>query len=364
MKKGMKSPQCIIPGSGRENITVQVACSASGELLPPYIIYSGQRLMKDLTFGGPIGTRFSVSPNGWMTGPNFIDWLKSLFIPSLPAERPVLLILDGHASHVSYEVRIIGRDNEVHLLKLPPHLTHLLQPLDLSVFKPMKTAWDAATSDFVRRERRAIVRRDFPGLLNIVWKKGYKEENAKKGFERAGIVPFNSEVIPDSSLHYAEPFYPTQASSEPSEQSSTSTTDNPNVSIVEMLAGEEDTEYIQYDEFIFSQPYSESCNPQTSPVTSQSSSNMHQLSSPVHATDEPINHQLSPVVNQQSPITPSPVHQQSSISPSPVHQQSSISPSPVHQQSSISPSPAHQQSSISPSPVHQQSPITPSPVHQ
>ena len=107
-RKGIKSPQCIIPGSGRENITVQVACNASGQLLPPYVVYTGQRLMKDLTVGGPLGTRYSVSSNGWMTGPTFVDWLQSLFIPSLPPERPVLLILDGHASHISYEVRIIA----------------------------------------------------------------------------------------------------------------------------------------------------------------------------------------------------------------------------------------------------------------
>ena len=35
VKRGMKSPQSLLPGSGRENITVQVCCSASGELLPP-----------------------------------------------------------------------------------------------------------------------------------------------------------------------------------------------------------------------------------------------------------------------------------------------------------------------------------------
>ena len=174
VKKGMKSPQSLIPGSGRDNITVQVCCSASGDLLPPYVIYTGQRLQYNCTMGGPIGTRFSCSANGWMTASNFIDWPKTIFIPSLtPQHQPVLLILDGHTSHVSYEVRMLARDNNVHLLKLPPHLTHLLQPLDLAVFKSMKTARDVAVTHSIRRERQAITRRDFPSLLNIIWKKVY-----------------------------------------------------------------------------------------------------------------------------------------------------------------------------------------------
>ena len=42
VKRGMKSPQSLIPGSGRENITVQVCCSASGELFPPYVVFTGR----------------------------------------------------------------------------------------------------------------------------------------------------------------------------------------------------------------------------------------------------------------------------------------------------------------------------------
>ena len=61
---------------------------------------------------------------------NFVDWFKNLFIPSLPEERPVILILDGHESHVEYEVRQLAIDNGIEIAKLPPHTTHLLQPLD------------------------------------------------------------------------------------------------------------------------------------------------------------------------------------------------------------------------------------------
>ena len=91
-KRGAKSPQFVVGGTGRENITVQGCVSASGQLLPPYILYTGQRLMFDLTQGGPLGSHYGVSLKGWMTEVNFLEWFKSQFIPALPKERPVLLI--------------------------------------------------------------------------------------------------------------------------------------------------------------------------------------------------------------------------------------------------------------------------------
>ena len=160
-KRGTKSPQTIIGGSGRENITIQVCVSADGKLLPPYIIYTGKYLMANCTNGGPLGSRYAVSQNGWMTVSAYVDWFQNLFIPSLPKERPILLILDGHSSHVSYEVRQLVIANGIHMLKLAPPLTNLLQPLDVGVFKPMKAHWYSAVATFTRKERRALTKRDF-----------------------------------------------------------------------------------------------------------------------------------------------------------------------------------------------------------
>ena len=39
---GEKSPQALLAGSGRENITVQMCVSPSGQILPPYIVYIGE----------------------------------------------------------------------------------------------------------------------------------------------------------------------------------------------------------------------------------------------------------------------------------------------------------------------------------
>ena len=235
-KRGQKSPQALLAGSGRENITVQMCVSATGKLLPPYIVYKGERLMSDCTYGGPLATRFAVSHNGWMTEETFIDWMRSLFIPSLPDERPILLILDGHSSHVSYEIRVLAIENQIHLLKLPPHTTHALQPLDVGVLNHLKVIWQKIVGDFTRRERRIITKRDFPSLLDGVWKQ-YKPQWAKGGFCKCGIVPFKPESVPDSLFSYSDPF----STSQVSDKSPTASDEN---SLVAVLQSETENDEI------------------------------------------------------------------------------------------------------------------------
>ena len=69
----------------------------------------------------------------------FLEWFKKFL--NIVKERPLLLILDGHASHLSGKLINEARENQVILLKLPAHTTDVLQPLDVACFGPMKRKW-------------------------------------------------------------------------------------------------------------------------------------------------------------------------------------------------------------------------------
>jgi len=85
-----------------------------------------------------VRTLFRSSESGWINGELYIDWFK-FFLQQIPAHRPVLLTQDGHASHISIELKELAKANDVHLLCLPSHTTHILQPLDVGVFKSFKS---------------------------------------------------------------------------------------------------------------------------------------------------------------------------------------------------------------------------------
>lgn len=81
---------------------------------------------------------FGVSENGYMDTQLFLSWFRQIFLKHATKERPLLLTMDNHESHVSLEVVEEARANQVELYCLPPHTTHILQPLDVVMFRPLK----------------------------------------------------------------------------------------------------------------------------------------------------------------------------------------------------------------------------------
>ena len=53
-------------------------------------------------------------------------------------QQPILLTLDNHESHISIAVLDFAKQNGIVMLSFPPHCSHKLQPLDRSVFGPLK----------------------------------------------------------------------------------------------------------------------------------------------------------------------------------------------------------------------------------
>ena len=81
--------------------------------------------------------------------------------------RPLLLVLDGHSTHYQPALIKYAKENQVILLCLPPHTTHESQPLDVSVFKPLKKNWNDVYYRFMEQNpRRVITKYNFSPLLN------------------------------------------------------------------------------------------------------------------------------------------------------------------------------------------------------
>ena len=88
-----------------------------------------------------------------MEGYNFEAWFCTKFIELTKTENPRLFIFDGHNSHISYKVAKCAYDNKVHILCLPPHTSHAMQPLDVACFRPAKAIWSDVVITFYRNNR-------------------------------------------------------------------------------------------------------------------------------------------------------------------------------------------------------------------
>lgn len=192
---GTKSA-CAITGNLKTQITVMACTSAAGYVLPPFVIFDRKTLNKKLTVGEVPGSAYGLSTKGWMDTELFRDWFFGHFLAYAPACRPLLLLLDGHSSHFCPEVIRFAATEGVIIFALPPHTTHLSQPLDKGVFAPLKVKWKQVVHEFVlKHEGRAVTRYEFSALFAKAWSEAMTIKNITAGFGVSGVCPFNRKAI-------------------------------------------------------------------------------------------------------------------------------------------------------------------------
>ena len=92
-------------------------------------------------------------------------------------------------------------DNNISLYKLAAHASHLLQPLDVSVFGPVKTKWRSVLNDHCKANGfKDVAKHHFPALMKNVVENSFQKENARSGFEAAGLYPLNRAKISNEKL--------------------------------------------------------------------------------------------------------------------------------------------------------------------
>lgn len=128
--------------------TTMVGCiNANGFDIRPMIIFKCQRMDARLN-NGPLPALIRLSKNGWINNDLFVEWLQH-FVSSIPQARPVILIMDSHVSHVSEAALELAKKNQIHIMTFPSHTTHILQPLDVGIYGPLKSAWRSQLNTYM-----------------------------------------------------------------------------------------------------------------------------------------------------------------------------------------------------------------------
>ena len=185
--KGQKHPRSITSGN-KGQITVLSCCNAAGTVMPPLVIFDRKALKADMTRGEVPGTMYGLSDNGWIDSELFDLWFLHHFLMYAPPARPLLLLLDGHSSHYNPTTIRTAASEGVIIFCLPPHTTHITQPLDKGCFGPLKVCWkDECHRYFTENPGRVVTRFSFCQLFSRAWYRGMTMENIIAGFRCTGI---------------------------------------------------------------------------------------------------------------------------------------------------------------------------------
>jgi hypothetical protein len=182
-----------VVGGKQEWVTAIECISAAGEALAPLLIFKGQDMnTRWINERSPKGWYFATSQNGWTSNDLGLAWLKTVFEPltrEKAAGRQRLLIADGHGSHIQGDFIAYCMENKIDLLIMPPHCSHILQPLDVGVFAAFKRFHTIETHAISRLSSQRIPRAEWIELLSRAREKAMSKENILSGWRGTGLWP-------------------------------------------------------------------------------------------------------------------------------------------------------------------------------
>ncbi len=115
---------------------------------------------------------------------------------TLHHEEVKILLGDNLVAHLSPYVLRMCEEYNIRYIFLPENSTHLLQPLDVAVFSPMKREWRRILADWKEESSQhnqvyaTIPKSVFLSLLKKLLEKDYSG-SVRIGFESFGLIPFS-----------------------------------------------------------------------------------------------------------------------------------------------------------------------------
>jgi hypothetical protein len=186
------------PGN-REWVTVIQGANTTGWALPPFVVVKGTNILQSWFESTqlPHDWRVATSQNGWTTNEIGLDWIKHFELHTRPRTTGGyrLLVLDGHGSHHSADFELYCQENNIITLCMPPHSSHLLQPLDVGCFSPLKKAYGKQIEGYMRGNQTHITKEDFFPAFYAAFQEAITPRNIQGGFRGAGITPFSPERV-------------------------------------------------------------------------------------------------------------------------------------------------------------------------
>src|SRR5450432_3957801 len=191
-------PVAIQPGN-REWVTTIDCISTAGWSLPPVIIFEGKvHISTWYTDDLPLDWTIGVSANGWTDDKLGLVWLQNVFEKhTVHRTKGVyrLLILDGHGSHVTLEFDLFTKEHSIITLCMPPHSSHLLQPLNVGCFVVLKRLYGRQIESLMHNGVNYIDKQDFLEAYYNARKEMMTQANISSSFAATGVLLYDPERV-------------------------------------------------------------------------------------------------------------------------------------------------------------------------
>lgn len=185
--------------SDKETQTTLFAVNAAGNFAPPLTIFKYERLPQQAATCAPTADwGIGKTESGWMTSECFFEYIANVFLPWVKKQNiqlPIIVFLDGHKSHLSLPLSKFCADAGIILVAIYPNSTHILQPLDVAVFKAVKANWRRVKTKWRIKFGHELNKFNVPAALHMIISDQSMRKNIISGFRACGIFPFNPDAV-------------------------------------------------------------------------------------------------------------------------------------------------------------------------
>lgn len=223
---GLKEVGSVTSAERDITATMIAACNAGGGFIPPMLILFPRVNFKEfMIHGAPEGTVGAANPSGWSNETTFLMFMEHFIKFARPSkERPVIVLMDNHESHISVPVIRLAKENGVILVTLHPHTSNKMQPLDKSVFGPFKIFFNQVANEKLMtpgQVGKPLTMFDIAGIVAKAFPLAFTPMNFSNGFKATGFHPLNENIFSEVD------FMPSEVTNRPPPQDTSAQADHP-----------------------------------------------------------------------------------------------------------------------------------------
>lgn len=219
-----RAKEKVIPithSDDKRQVTAVLATTMTGEYLPPQVIYKGKTVRCHPKVAVPKGWDIWHSENHWSNEETMKRYIELIIVPFISQKRealrlqkthPALAIFDCFRGQTTADILSLLEKHNIVAVRVPANCTDKLQPLDVSINKPMKDemkkrfqAWYAVEVQKQLKEvsldevkvdvSAAVIKAKSANWTISAWQALEKRpEIAINGFKKAGILDAVIEV--------------------------------------------------------------------------------------------------------------------------------------------------------------------------
>ncbi|RPA95749.1 hypothetical protein L873DRAFT_1929979 [Choiromyces venosus 120613-1] len=193
------------PENQKSLTIIEVICADRTPPPPPVIICPGEKIMESWIHENLTGAEvITVSPTGYTNENIALAWLDYFIkhIEAGPDKQWHMLLVDEHITYRQDDFIIKCHENHIVPFEFPSHLTHVLQPLDVGVFRPWKHYHKQAIHHALRSLDIEYMISSFFQDLDTICKQTSQSHTIKNSFKNSSMFPVSYKNAIKKMQHY------------------------------------------------------------------------------------------------------------------------------------------------------------------